>query len=62
MPEEEEKNPIEVHGDVSTDALEAVFVGDEIIVEEEEILIIETLSPEEEDDVDLAFQEDEGYW
>ncbi len=57
MPEEEEK-PV---GEVSPDTLEAVFAPEEVLVEEEEIFVIVT-SEEEEDAVDLAFQEDEGYW
>lgn len=57
MPEEEEK-PV---GEVSPDALEAVFAPEEVLIEEEEIFIIAP-SEEEEDAVDLAFQEDEGYW
>ncbi len=59
MIEEEEKGPT----DINPDALEAVFVGEEVIVEEEEIFIAEVSSVDDDEDaVDLAFQEDEGYW
>ncbi len=59
MQEEEEKGP----SDINPEALEAVFVNEETIVEEEEIFIVEVSSiDDDEDAVDLAFQEDEGYW
>lgn len=59
MEEEENKSG----GEVNADALEAAFGGDEVIIEEEEILFIEgDKEGEDEDDVDLAFHEDEGYW
>lgn len=58
---EEEKIP--EAGEVSIDALEAAFSGDEVVVIEEEIVFLgNEEEDEEEDDVDLAFHEDEGYW
>ena len=47
-------------GEINVDALEAAFVTEEALVGEE-IFIIASVD-EEEDTVDLAFQEDEGYW
>ena len=47
--------------EVSADALEVVFAPEEVLVEDEEVFVI-AVATEEEDDVDLAFQEDEGYW
>lgn len=51
-----------VVGEINIDALEAAFAPDETLLIEEEIFILETVDDEEEDAVDLAFQEDEGYW
>ncbi len=56
----QEKEEEKLVGDVSVDALEAVFAPDEALIEEEVFIVV--ASEEEEDDVDLAFQEDEGYW
>jgi hypothetical protein len=57
MPEEIEKIIV---GEINVDILEAAFVGEEALVEED-VFIVEDVD-EEEDTVDLAFQEDEGYW
>ena len=55
--QEEEKPITEVTGDM----LAVVFAPEEILIEEEEVFVILSVD-EEEDTVDLAFQEDEGYW
>jgi hypothetical protein len=57
MPEEIEKIIV---GEINVDVLEAAFVGEEAVVEED-VFIVGSVD-EEEDTVDLAFQEDEGYW
>ncbi len=57
MSEEIEKNII---GEINVDVLEAVFITEEPLIEEE-LFILEEVG-EEENAVDLAFQEDEGYW
>lgn len=58
---QEEKE--EIIGEVSAEALEAAFVSEEVHIEiEEEVFVTAVLVDDEEGDVDLAFQEDEGYW
>ncbi len=61
MEEEEQKDP----GEVSTDALEAVFTSEEVIVLEgegdERPLLVEE-EEDEDDSVDFAYYEDEGHW
>lgn len=47
-------------GDLSTDAIEAVF-EEEIIVDDDVTIFVE--GGEEPDEIDIAFQaNDEGYW
>ena len=55
--EEESKS-----GDISPDALEAVF-DDEVVVIEEDTIIFAEEEDDDDDEVEIAFDpNDEGYW
>lgn len=60
---EEEVKGEDVSSDVNPDALEAVFDGDTVLIEEEEEVLVFQDDDEDADEIDLAFAaNDEGYW
>lgn len=56
----EEEEP-KIGGDINPDALEEVFDGD-VTIDEEVTVFVTNREDEDADDLDLAFQDEEGYW
>lgn len=50
-------------GEISPDALEAVFADEsEVLVEGEDVVHYKNPDDEDSDELDIAFYDDEGHW
>lgn len=57
-----DEDEIKGSGEISADALEAVFDEGDIIEEEETVLFVSEGNDDDVDALDIPFTDDEGYW
>lgn len=58
-----EEEDIKGSSEINPDALEAVFAEEVIIEEDEEdLLVVRSTYDEDDDELDIAFQDDDGDW